>query len=49
MALYKVATTAIRGVKAIAGNRASPSFEIAFPIKAANGIIPLIYSVVTNI
>ena len=49
MALYKVATTAIRGVKAIAGNRASPSFDIVFPIKAAKGIIPLRYNVVTNI
>ena len=48
MALYKVATTAIRGVKAIAGNRASPSFDIVFPIKAAKGIIPLRYNVVTN-
>ena len=41
MALYNVAIIAIRGVKAIAGKRASPSLEIAFPIKAANGIIPL--------
>ena len=49
MALYSVAMMAIRGVNAIAGKRASPSFEIAFPIKAAKGIIPLIYNVVTRI
>ena len=37
------------GCNAIAGNRASPSFEIAFPICADNGIIPFKYRVVTNI
>ena len=40
IALYKVATTAAFGAKAIAGNNASPSFEIAFPISADNGIKP---------
>tara|TARA_B100000767_G_C19574747_1_gene454769 strand:+ start:278 stop:709 length:432 start_codon:yes stop_codon:yes gene_type:complete len=40
---------AILGVSAIAGKSASPSFDIAFPINAAKGITPLIYSVVTNI
>ena len=40
---------AIRGVNAIAGNRASPSFEIAFPINAAKGIIPERYRVVIRI
>ena len=49
MALYSVAITAMRGGNAMAGKRASPSFEIAFPIKAAKGIIPLRYNVVTRI
>ncbi len=49
MALYSVAITAMRGVSAIAGNRASPSFDIAFPINAAKGIIPDRYKVVTKI
>jgi|TARA_B110000881_G_scaffold209561_1_gene215958 hypothetical protein len=49
IALYKVAIIAIFGVNAIAGNKASPSFDIAFPINAAKGIIPLRYKVVTNI
>ena len=46
--LYSVAITAILGVNAIAGNSASPSFEIAFPINAAKGIIPFKYNVVTS-
>ena len=49
MALYSVAMIAMRGVNAIAGNRASPSFEMAFPINAAKGIIPVRYNVVTRI
>ena len=49
IALYSVANIAILGVKAIAGKSASPSFDIALPIKAAKGITPLRYSVVTNI
>ena len=40
---------AILGVNAIAGNSASPSLAIAFPINPANGIIPWRYSVVTSI
>ena len=46
--LESVAITAILGVNAIAGNSASPSFEIAFPINAAKGIIPFKYNVVTS-
>ena len=44
-----MAITAIRGVNAIAGNKASPSFDIAFPINAAKGIIHDRYKVVTKI
>ena len=49
MALYSVAITAMRGVSAIAGNRASPSFDIAFPISAENGIYPFKYNVAVKI
>ena len=45
MAEYAVATMAALGLSAIAGNNASPSLEIAFPIKAANGTTPFMYSV----
>jgi hypothetical protein len=41
IALYNVATIAALGAKAIAGNSASPSFEIALPISADNGMYPL--------
>ena len=44
-----MAIKAALGCKAIAGNNASPSFEIAFPIWADKGIIPFKYKVVTNI
>ena len=37
------------GAIAIAGNKASPSFDIAFPKRALKGIIPFIKRVVTNI
>ena len=37
-ALYKVAKIAAFGAIAIAGNKASPSFEIALPIYADRGI-----------
>ena len=37
------------GAIAIAGNNASPSFDIAFPKSALKGIIPFIKRVVTNI
>tara|TARA_B100001093_G_C26009528_1_gene669111 strand:- start:39 stop:179 length:141 start_codon:yes stop_codon:yes gene_type:complete len=40
IALYKVAITAAFGANAIAGNNASPSFEMALPISADNGIKP---------
>ena len=40
IALYNVATIAALGAHAIAGNRASPSFEIALPISADRGINP---------
>ncbi len=40
IALYIVANNAALGAKAIAGNNASPSFEIAFPISADRGINP---------
>ncbi len=40
IALYKVAITAALGANAIAGNKASPSFEIALPISADKGIKP---------
>ena len=33
----------------MAGNKASPSFDIAFPKRALKGINPFIKSVVTNI
>ncbi len=39
-ALYKVAMIAALGVNAMAGNSASPSLEIAFPISAESGINP---------
>ena len=48
IALYSVATTAARGETAIAGNSASPSFDIAFANCAENGINPLRYIVVTT-
>ena len=38
IALYNVAKTAAFGANAIAGKRASPSFEIAFPSSADRGI-----------
>ena len=41
MALYNVAIISALGARAIAGKRASPSFEIAFPISAEKGINPL--------
>ena len=41
IALYKVAIIAALGANAIAGNKASPSLEIAFPISADSGIKPL--------
>ena len=44
-----VAFTAALGCRAIAGNKASPSLEIALPIWADNGIMPFNYKVVTNI
>ena len=44
-----MAIKAALGCRAIAGNNASPSFEIAFPIWADKGIIPFKYKVVTNI
>ena len=44
-----VARTAALGAIAIAGNKASPSFDIAFPKRALKGIIPFIKRVVTNI
>ena len=44
-----VATIAARGAIAIAGNRASPSLLIAFPIWADRGINPDKYIVVTRI
>ena len=47
MVEYKVATNAVFGASAIAGNKASPSLLIAFPICADKGIIPAIYIVVT--
>ena len=37
------------GAIAIAGNKASPSFDMAFPKRALKGIIPLIKRVVTSI
>ena len=40
IAVYSVATMAALGTSAIAGNNASPSLEIAFPISAENGIKP---------
>ena len=47
MVEYKVATMAVFGASAIAGNKASPSLLIAFPICADNGIMPPIYMLVT--
>ena len=44
-----VAKMAALGAIAIAGNNASPSFDIAFPKSALKGIIPFIKRVVTNI
>ena len=44
-----VAKIAALGAIAIAGNNASPSFDIAFPKRALKGIIPFIKRVVTNI
>ena len=38
---------AVFGASAIAGNKASPSLLIAFPICADNGMIPPIYILVT--
>ena len=43
IALYKVATIAALADIAIAGKRASPSFEIEFPICADIGISPETY------
>ena len=40
MALYNVAIIAAFGASAMAGNRASPSFDIAFPISAEKGMKP---------
>ena len=40
-ALYRVAIIAAFGAKAIAGNNASPSLEIALPISADKGMYPL--------
>ena len=48
MAEYIVATRATLGLIASAGNNASPSFDIAFPICADNGKKPAINIVVTN-
>ena len=48
-ALYIVATTAALGAKARAGNRASPSLLIEFPINAEKGMSPLIYVAATRI
>ena len=48
MAEYIVATRATLGLIASAGNNASPSFDIAFPICADKGIKPAINIVVTN-
>ena len=45
---YRVASRATFGSIAIAGKRASPSLEIAFPKRALKGIRPLIKSVVTR-
>ena len=42
-----VAKMAALGAIAIAGNNASPSFDIAFPKRALKGIIPFINRVVT--
>ena len=38
IALYKVAIIAAFGANAIAGNNASPSFDIAFPSSAERGM-----------
>ena len=38
IALYNVASIAALGANAIAGNNASPSFDIAFPSSADRGI-----------
>ena len=46
MVEYKVATMAVFGASAIAGNKASPSLLIAFPICADKGIMPPIYMLV---
>ena len=46
MALYKVAKIAALGEIAIAGNKASPSFDIELPIWAAKGMWPAIYILV---
>ena len=40
IALYKVAKIATLAEIANAGNKASPSFEMALPISADNGIKP---------
>src|SRR5690606_4776156 len=49
IAVYRVATTAARGASAIAGNRASPSLDRAFPSWVDNGTSPARYNVVTTI
>ena len=49
IAVYKVAMTAALGASAIAGNRASPSFDIALAIRAEKGMKPCMYKVVTMI
>ena len=38
IALYNVAINAALGANAIAGKRASPSFDMAFPISADKGM-----------
>ncbi len=46
---YSVAIIAALGASAMAGNSASPSFEIAFPTCADIGTAPLMYKLVTKI
>ena len=48
MADMMVAQKATLGFMAMAGNKASPSLEMALPIKAAKGMTPLIYRAVTS-
>ena len=40
IALYRVAITAALGARAIAGNKASPSFDMALPNSADKGMKP---------